>query len=194
MNMYFQLFLTFFRIGLFTFGGGYSMLPMLQREVVERRHWVTEEDLLDYFAIGQCTPGIIAVNTATLVGHRQRGALGAAFATLGIITPSLIIITIIASVLQQFAHIAAVQHAFAGIRVAVAALIVSAVIKLFRANVLSRPAPEKRSFVKLLAACWPQLLLCIAAFLIAGPLGISPVYVVVGAVLVGLLFFRKEST
>lgn len=193
MNIHLQLFTAFFRIGLFTFGGGYAMLPMLQREVVQRYHWATEEDLLDYFAIGQCTPGIIAVNTATLVGHRQRGALGAAFATLGVITPSLIIITIIASVLQQFAHIAAVQHAFAGIRIAVAALIVSAVIKLFRANVL--PTAEKRSgFWGTLVSSWPQLLLCAAAFVLVALVGISPVYAVVGAVLVGLIFFRKGAS
>ena len=92
MNLYLDLFLTFAKVGVCTFGGGYAMLPILQREVVERKGWCSEEDLTDYFAIGQCTPGIIAVNTATFIGHRQKGILGGAFATLGVVFPSLCII------------------------------------------------------------------------------------------------------
>ena len=112
------LFFTFFKIGLFTFGGGYAMLPLLQREIVEKKKWATEEEMLDYFAVGQCTPGVIAVNTATFVGFKEKKLSGAVFATLGIVSPSLVIITIIAALLSNFAHIAAVQNAFAGIRVA----------------------------------------------------------------------------
>ena len=100
-----DLFLTFARIGGLTFGGGYAMLPMLQKEVVEQRGWVTEDELMDYYAIGQCTPGIIAVNTATFVGQRRRGVIGGIVATLGVVFPSLIIITIIAAFISNFADL-----------------------------------------------------------------------------------------
>ena len=123
-----ELFLTFAKVGVMTFGGGMAMLPILQREVVENKGWATDEELTDYFAIGQCTPGIIAVNTATFIGYKQRGVLGGIVATLGVILPSLVIIMVIASVLENFAQIPIVQHAFAGINVAVAALIVQAVV------------------------------------------------------------------
>ena len=124
------LFAVFAKIGGFTFGGGYAMLPILQREVVDKRQWATQEELMDYFAIGQCTPGIIAVNTATFIGYKRKGVVGGIFATLGVVAPSVVIITIIAAFIQGFQHIEAVQWAFEGIRAAVVALILSAVIKL----------------------------------------------------------------
>ncbi len=124
------LFVVFAKIGGFTFGGGYAMLPILQREVVDKRQWATQEELMDYFAIGQCTPGIIAVNTATFIGYKRKGVLGAIFATLGVVAPSVVIITVIAAFIRNFQHIEAVQWAFEGIRAAVVALILSAVIKL----------------------------------------------------------------
>ena len=132
MNIYLDMFLTFARIGGLTFGGGYAMLPILQREVVESKHWATEEELMDYFAIGQCTPGIIAVNTATFVGQKNKGILGGIIATLGVIFPSLIIISLLAGVIEAFSHIMWVQHAFGGIRVCVCVLIFNAVVKLFK--------------------------------------------------------------
>ena len=101
MNPYLDLYLTFARIGVCTFGGGYAMLPILQREVVENRRWTTEDELMDYYAIGQCTPGVIAVNTATFIGYKTHGILGGIAATAGMITPSLIIITIIAAFIQR---------------------------------------------------------------------------------------------
>ena len=107
MPLLLDLFCAFFRIGLFTFGGGYAMLPLLQREIVEKKKWATEEEMLDYFAVGQCTPGVIAVNTATFVGFKEKKLSGAIFATLGIVSPSLVIITVIAALLSNFAHIAA---------------------------------------------------------------------------------------
>ena len=119
MKEFVNLFMAFFRIGAFTFGGGYAMLPMLQKEVVEKYHWATEDEIMDYFAIGQCTPGIIAVNTATFVGYKTRGIIGGIIATLSIITPSLIIITLIAAFLQNFADLAIVKYAFNGIRACV---------------------------------------------------------------------------
>ncbi len=135
MNEYLQLFLTFAQVGVCTFGGGLAMLPILQREVVEKRGWATSEELADYYAIGQCTPGIIAVNTATFVGAKRKGTLGGIVATLGMVFPSIIIITLIAAFLQNFADIPAVQHAFNGVRACVVALIASSVLKLGKTTV-----------------------------------------------------------
>ena len=138
MPILLDLFCTFFRIGAFTFGGGYAMLPMLQREIVEKKGWASEEDLLDYFAVGQCTPGVIAVNTATFVGYKKKGIPGGIMATLGVVAPSLVIITVIAAVLSNFAHIPAVRNAFAGIRVAVCVLILNSVSKLLKKSVVDK--------------------------------------------------------
>ncbi len=130
MNIYLDLFLTFAKVGVCTFGGGYAMLPILQREVVEKKGWATDEELTDYFAVGQCTPGIIAVNTATFIGYKHRGIPGGVLTTLGVVFPSLIIITAIAAFLSNFADIPVVRHALAGINAAVVALIASSVLKL----------------------------------------------------------------
>ncbi len=138
MNIYLDMFLTFAQIGGLTFGGGYAMLPILQREVVEKKKWATEEELMDYFAIGQCTPGIIAVNTATFVGQKHCGILGSLVATLGVITPSFFIISLLAGVIEAFSHILWVQYAFGGIRVCVFVLIFNAVIKLFKKAVIDK--------------------------------------------------------
>lgn len=136
MNRYADLFLTFARIGGCTFGGGYAMLPILQREIVEKKGWASEEELADYFAIGQCTPGVIAVNTATFVGQKQKGVPGGIVATLGVVFPSLVIILVIAASLQNFADIPAVVHAFNGVRACVCALILSSVLKLRRTTIV----------------------------------------------------------
>lgn len=135
MNLYLDLFLTFARIGGLTFGGGYAMLPMLQEEVVRKKGWATNEELMDYYAIGQCTPGIIAVNTATFVGNKYKGALGGIAATLGVVFPSLVIISVIAAFISNFAELAIVKNAFAGIRVCVVVLILNAVLKLAKSSV-----------------------------------------------------------
>lgn len=133
-----QLFYTFARVGAMTFGGGYAMLPILQREIVETRHLATEEELADYFAIGQCTPGVIAVNTATFIGYKRKGVLGAVFATVGVVLPSLLIITLLAGLIAKFSHLPVVIHAFNGIRVAVTVLIFNSVIKLFKKAVIDK--------------------------------------------------------
>ena len=135
LKQLFGLFGAFAVVGVTTFGGGYAMLPALQREVVEKRRWATEEEVMDWYAIGQCTPGVIAVNTATFVGQKQAGIWGGIFATLGVVFPSLVIIMIIAAFIQNFAHLPAVQNAFAGIRVCVCVLIFNAVVKLFKGSV-----------------------------------------------------------
>ena len=139
MNIFLDLFLTFAKVGVMTFGGGYAMLPILQREVVENKGWATEEELMDYYAIGQCTPGLIAVNTATFIGKKYAGIFGGIVATLGVIFPSLVIITLLASVISNFADLAVVQHAFAGIRVCVCVLIANAVVKLYKKAVVDIP-------------------------------------------------------
>ena len=140
MNIYADLFLTFAKVGVCTFGGGYAMLPILQREVVEKKGWATEEELTDYFAIGQCTPGVIAVNTATFIGQKYKGNLGGTVATVGVVFPSLIIITIIAAFLTNFAEYPAVRHALAGINAAVVALIAVSVLKLGKSTLKDAPA------------------------------------------------------
>lgn len=133
-----KLFWTFAKMGVMTFGGGYAMLPILQREVVENNGWATEEELMDYFAIGQCTPGIIAVNTATFIGQKQRGILGGILATLGVVFPSLVIISILAGLITNFSHIWWVQKAFSGIQVCVCILILNAVAKLLKKSVVDK--------------------------------------------------------
>lgn len=137
---YLDLFWTFARIGVLTFGGGYAMLPMLQAEVVEKKKWATEEELMDYYAIGQSSPGVIAVNTATFIGKKIKGNLGGIAATLGVVFPSLVIITVIAAFLGNFMHIEAVNYAFTGIRVCVCVLVFNAVVKLWKASVKDIPA------------------------------------------------------
>ena len=161
------LFITFAVVGVTTFGGGYAMLPALQREVVEKRRWATDEEVMDWYAIGQCTPGIIAVNTATFVGQKQAGVLGGIFATLGVVFPSLVIITIIP----------AVQSAFAGIRVCVCVLILNAVVKLWKKSVVD----------------WKTLLIFVAVFACSVFLSISPVIYVLAAAIAGIIVKELET-
>lgn len=131
-----KLFVVFARIGGVTFGGGMAMLPILQSDIVERYHWATEEELTDYYAVGQCTPGIIAVNVATFIGYKERGIIGGIVATLGVVFPSLVIISILAAGLANLADYPAVKDAFAGIRVCVCILIFNAVSKLARSAIV----------------------------------------------------------
>ncbi len=127
-----QLFSSFFKIGLFTFGGGMAMIPFIQKETVEKHHWIEEKDILEILAISESTPGPIAVNTATFIGYQKAGVLGSAAATFGVVLPSFIIILIISTFLRQFQDIQAVQYAFAGIRAGVIALVIKALIKLYK--------------------------------------------------------------
>jgi chromate transporter len=178
MNLYLDLVWTFFKLGCITFGGGYAMLPIIERELVQHKGWATIDEVVDYFAIGQVTPGIIAVNVSTFIGYKKAGVLGGIFTTLGFILPSLVIITIIAAFLTNFADILLVQHAFAGIRVAVGALILDAVIKLFKGSVKN----------------WKALLICILAFGLSVVWHISPVVIVISAALAGFLLFMPKRT
>ena len=135
MKTLWELYYTWFKMGLFTFGGGYAMLPMIQREVIDKHHWCSEEEIMDYYAIGQVTPGIIAVNTATFVGYDVMGIPGGIISTLGVISPSIVIITIIAGLITNFSELAVVQSALRGIQVAVCALMFTAVVKLYKSSV-----------------------------------------------------------
>lgn len=168
-----ELYLTFASIGAVTFGGGYAMLPLLGRELTEKRDWATEDELLDYYAIGQSTPGIIAINTATFVGYKVGGVVGGIVATLGMVTPSLIIITIIASLISRFNEIELVQKALSGVNIAVAVLLLSSLIKFAK---------------KTVKGVLPGLI-CAAAFAAVSFLNFSPITVVFASAAVGVLGF-----
>jgi chromate transporter len=176
MKSWFDLFFTFFKMGCITFGGGYAMLPVIGRELVERKGWVSMDEVMDYFALGQVTPGVIAVNVSTFVGYKRKGVPGGILATLGFIFPSLVIITLIAAFLQNFADMPPVQHAFGGIRVAVGALILDAVIKLGKGSLKNKSS----------------VLISVAAFGLSVFLRTSPVLVVVSAALAGFLLYRPR--
>ena len=186
MNILVSLFLTFARIGVCTFGGGYAMLPILQRELVENKQWATEGELADYYAVGQCTPGIIAVNTATFVGRSQAGIAGGVIATLGLVFPSLVIIMVIAAFLQNFMHLEFVIHAFNGVRAGVVALILSSVIKLFKNAVMDWPTRVIYAVVLILAGYGALFSLPQGA--LGAALGVlsSPVILVIAAGAAGL--------
>jgi len=166
-----QLFLTFFKIGAITFGGGYAMLNIIQKEVCDKRGWASEEEILECYTISQCTPGVIAVNTATGIGYKQKGLLGAAFATLGVVTPSLIIISIIAGLLKNYADNPYVIHAMNGIRVVVCVFIFNAVQKFWKSGVKDNIG----YIIFLLAFCLCALFSLSSAIivLIAGVIGVS---------------------
>ncbi len=134
------LFLSFAKVGVMTFGGGYAMIPILEREIVDNKGWASSEELMDYYAVGQCTPGVIAVNTATFIGSKVAGTAGGIVATLGVIFPSVVIITVIAGILTNFADIPAVQSAFSAIRVCVCVLIFNAVMKLWKGAIKDKGA------------------------------------------------------
>ena len=177
MKLWFEMIWSFFKVGICTFGGGYAMLPVLQREVVDKKKWVTEEEVLDYYAVGQCTPGIIAVNTATFVGYKHLGVWGGIACTLGFILPSLIIILAIAAVLTNFAELAVVKNAFAGIRVCVCVLILNAVLKLWKKAIV-----DKATLVIFLAVFG-----CMAGSRYLLGVSLSPVVFVILAAFAGII-------
>lgn len=174
------IFFTFARIGVVVFGGGYAMLPILRRELVENRKWTTDEQLSDYFAIGQCTPGVIAVNTSTFIGANLRGIWGGIVATLGFIFPSLVIILLIAGLLSQFAENIYVQKAFLGIRICITVLIIKTVIQMWKSTIQGKLT----------------LIIFLVAVACSVFLDVSPVIIVLVDVAVGILvevFLHKET-
>lgn len=177
MSELWALFVSFFKVGLFTFGGGAAMLPLLQAEFAEKRKWITEDELMDFYSIGQCTPGIIALNTATFIGYKRYKTAGAVVATTGIVMPSLIIITLVASVLQNFMTNEYVVHAFAGIRAVVVALILDAVAKLWKRGV------QGRFGITVFAASLGVLLV----------FKLSPITVVIAAAATGYIYQKARA-
>lgn len=177
MNILLELYLTFVKIGFMTFGGGYAMLPILEREVVDKKKWATSEEILDYYAIGQSTPGVIAINTATFCGYKKAKNIGGVVASLGFITPSIIIITLIAGFLKNFSHIAAIQHAFSGIRIAVSALVLYSVIKMLKKNATT---PFK-------------FLIFLMTFLALVYFDLSPVIIVIVVASLGIIIGRVKN-
>ena len=169
-----SLFLSFAKVGVMTFGGGYAMIPILEREIVDRQGWASSEELMDYYAVGQCTPGVIAVNTATFIGYKIAGPLGGIVATLGVVFPSVVIICIIAGVLTNFADIPAVKSAFTAIRVCVCVLIFNAVLKLWKGAVKDKAG----------------LVLFLIVFILSLFFDISPVVFVVMCAVAGLLLTK----
>ncbi len=170
-----DLYLAFLRIGAVNFGGGYAMLPLLERDLVQDRGWTTTEDLTDYFAIGQCTPGLIALNVATFIGSRRKGVAGAIAATVGFVSVPIVIILLIATFLQGFADLPVVQNAFAGIRVCVCVLIIQAVLRLWKKSVVDKTTLVLYLAVFLMTALSGILPLAVPAALlviISGALGV----------------------
>ena len=169
-----SLFLSFAKVGVMTFGGGYAMLPILEREIVDKQGWAGSEELMGYYAVGQCTPGVIAVNTATFIGYKVGGIAGGIIATLGVVFPSLVIITLIAGILTNFADIPAVKSAFAAVRVCVCVLIFNSVLKLWKGAVKDKGA----------------LALFLLVFVLSVFLDISPVVFVLFCAAAGIVLTR----
>lgn len=177
MKEYLDMFLAFARVGVLTFGGGYAMLPILQAEVVEKKKWITNEEMMDFYAIGQCLPGLIAVNTASFIGQKLKGTKGGYACALGVVFPSLVIITIIAAFISGFSELPAVRNAFAGIRVCVCVLILNAVVKLWKKAIVD----------------WKTFVLFVIVFAGSTFTDINPILFVVGAALTGIALSVKRG-
>ena len=173
-----ELYWAFFRIGCVNFGGGYAMLPLLEKDLVTERGWTTMDDLMDYFAIGQCTPGIIALNVSTFIGYKKKGVSGAIAATTGFLTGPIAIILVIAAFLTNFAELKIVQHAFAGIRVCVCVLILQAILKLWKKSVVDSVTTILYLVIFLLAAAGSYFL----------PFRLPAAVMVIAAGIFGVLF------
>jgi chromate transporter len=172
-----ELFFIFVRIGAFTYGGGYAILPVIEKELIAKKKWITMEEVMDYYTIGQVTPGIIAINTATFIGFKRKGVWGGVIATLGLITPSLVLISFVAVFLANYAEIPVVRHAFGGIRVAVGALIADTVLKMLKGVFKDVKAP----------------VIFVIALGLSAVLSASPVLLVTAAGAAGFLLYRPKK-
>jgi chromate transporter len=177
LKLYFELFWTFIKIGASTFGGGYAMIPVLERELIKGKGWINMDEVMDYYTIAQVTPGIIAINVSTFVGYKLKGFMGGIIATVSFIIPGVLLMILISAFIRRFAGYAVVQHAFAGIRVAVGALILDTVIKL-----LKGVFKEIKGTV-----------IFIAALALSAALSVSPVYIVLGAGLAGFFLYPRKA-
>ena len=173
LNLYF----SFAKIGTFTIGGGLAMMPMMQAELIEKRKWITDEELIDYYAVGQSTPGIVAVNVATFVGYKQMGIIGGIFATLGMVTPSLVIIMILAGLINSINDFPIIQKALKGINVAVAALLTSTIINLMKKTI--------RKFT--------NAIFMLISFLLVFVLKLPSFWIILFALLIGVVLTYKEK-
>jgi len=165
------MYLLFFRMGAVTFGGGYAMLPILRREIIENRHWMDEEAVMDYYALSQGLPGIIAVNVAVFIGYSRRKVAGALSAALGVVSPCVVIITIIYYLLTGFQDNPYVRHALAGISVCVVALILDAILSMWKKGVKDIPC----------------VLICAVAFVVSAFTDFSPILLVILCAAAGIL-------
>ncbi|MBQ3431834.1 MAG: chromate transporter [Clostridia bacterium] len=183
MKLLFDLFLTFAKIGLFTFGGGYAMLPLFERVCVEKKHWITQEEMLDMTLIAESTPGPVAINIATYVGHRQKGVAGALCATLGMVTPSFVLLFLISLYFERFVHIKWVAGAFWGIKIAVGILICDAALRLFK------KVKEKNAMCVIILIAAALAILLIDIFSVH----ISSVVLIVASAFIGWLVYRIRA-
>ena len=174
-----ELYLAFVKIGAFTFGGGLAMMPIMQRELIERRGWITDEELIDYFAIGQSTPGIIAVNVATFVGYKRLGVFGGIIGTLGVVTPSWVIIMLLAGAISSVDKYPLAQKALKGINVAVAALLTSVIVKFSK---------------KTIKNIWNALLMLLA-FVLIYFFKVQSVWIILTSIIIGCLLtlYRQKK-
>lgn len=173
----FNLYFSFAKIGTFTIGGGLAMMPMMQSELIEKRKWITDEELIDYYAVGQSTPGIVAVNVATFVGYKQMGIIGGIFATLGMVTPSLVIIMILASLINSINDFPIIQKALKGINVAVAALLTSTII----------------NFMKKTIKKFTNSIFMMISFLLVFVFKLPSFWIILFALLIGVVLTYKEK-
>ncbi len=171
LKKYWQIFFSFFKIGAFTFGGGYAMIPLIQHEAVEKRKWVTDEDILDIVAIAESTPGPIAINSATFVGYRAAGILGSVCATLGVVLPSFVVILLLSFILSQFQELEVVKFAFNGIRVGVLALLVKALWTMYTKS------PKG----------WAAYVVMGAALILTSVFEINVIFVIIGCAVFGIV-------
>ena len=179
LKEFLELYLAFVKIGAFTFGGGLAMMPIMQRELIEKRGWLTEEELIDYFAIGQSTPGIIAVNVSTFVGYKRLGVLGGIIGTIGVVTPSWVIIMLLAGAISSVDKYSLAQKALKGINVAVAALLTSVIVKFSK---------------KTIKNIWNALFMLLAFALIYF-LKVQSVWIIIAALVIGCLLtlYRQKK-
>jgi chromate transporter len=177
MKEYLELFLTFLKMGCLTFGGGYAMIPIVERELINKKDWITMEEVMDYYTIAQITPGIIAVNLSTFVGFKKKGPLGGVLTTIGFVLPGITLMVLAAFFIRNIEDYPVVVHAFTGIRVAVGALILDTVIKMMKG----------------IFKDWKTLVIYIAAFLLSAIWGFSPMIIVLAAGLAGLFIYRDRS-
>ena len=173
----FNLYFSFAKIGTFTIGGGLAMMPMMQAELIEKRKWITDEELIDYYAVGQSTPGIVAVNVATFVGYKQMGIIGGIFATLGMVTPSLVIIMVLAGIINSINDFPIIQKALKGINVAVAALLTSTII----------------NFMKKTIKKFTNAIFMMISFLLVFVFKLPSFWIILFALLIGVVLTYKEK-